>query len=305
MIIAIQKTRVFNPARYLYALQPGDDFYIATPLTEEDYPRLEAYGLQKDAPARIPIPTRSATLQNADGKWKVRRDLPKEPRYFTHTYHIIDWHGTSHSGICCQERMCYPRELIPPTELAFVIEGGVLYSPLLTNTVECLEKIQIAMNVALEMLGRCEIWTAARAPVLPPIKQVEVPWEILRAGTRVRDEWEQYIRTVAERKSESQRVVIRQRHEQLWEMCPDFCVLGTQNFWGYVVYGFTSCNLYVFECNEVNNATYVFKGDWTSASRLTKTQVLAGNMHEARIFHTENWCENLRKLVASTRKEGA
>lgn len=135
MSIAIQKTRVFNPARYLYALQPGDDFYIATPLTEEDYPRLEAYGLQKDTPARIPIPTRSATLQNADGKWKVRRDLPKEPRYFTHTYHIIDWHGTSHSGICCQERMCYPRELIPPTELAFVIEGGVLYSPLLTNTV--------------------------------------------------------------------------------------------------------------------------------------------------------------------------
>lgn len=300
----IRKTRVYNPSRYLYALEPNENFYIAVQLTNEDYPHLETYGLMKDSPARIPIPTRSATRQNADGKWKVRRDLPKEPRYFTHTYHVIDWHGTSHSGVCCQERMCYPRELIPPTELAFTIEGDVLYSPLLTNTTECFDRVQIAMNVVLEMLGRCEIWTAERAPALTPIKQVEVPWEILRAGTRVRDEWEQYIKKSVERKSESQQVVIRQRHKQLWQMQPDFCVLGTQNFWGYVVYGFTSHNLYVFECNEVNNATYVFKGDWASASHLTKTEVLAGNMHEARVFHTENWLDNLRKLLTVSRKEG-
>ena len=36
----ITRKRIINPQRYLYALHPGDKFYIAVPLAEEDYPRL-------------------------------------------------------------------------------------------------------------------------------------------------------------------------------------------------------------------------------------------------------------------------
>lgn len=88
-------------------------------------------------------------------------------------------------------------------------------------------------------------------------------------------------------------------------MAPDFCVLGSQNFWGYVVYGFTVLNLYVFECNEVNNATYVFKGDWKSASQLTKTEVLSSRIQEARIYHTEKWYESMGKLLVRAGKKAA
>ena len=88
-------------------------------------------------------------------------------------------------------------------------------------------------------------------------------------------------------------------------MAPDFCVLGSQNFWGYVVYGFTALSLYVFECNEVNNATYVFNGDWKSASRLTKTEVLSGHVQEARIYHTEKWYERTGKLISRAAKRVA
>ncbi len=301
----IRKTRVFNPQRYLYALHLGDAFYIATPLEEEDYPLLEAYGLQVGYPSRIPVPRRSATTLNADGRWKLRRDLPKEPRHFSHSYHLVDWGGHDHYGTCWQMRWCYQRELIPPTELAFMIEDGVLYSPLMTNEESEVSLIKIAMNVMLEMLGRCEIWTAERVPAIPPVKQAEVPWEILRAGIRAREEWEEYVGLIVARKSKTQQALIRERHEHLWQMKPDFCVLGTQNFWGYVVYGFTELNLFVFECNDLNNATYVFKGDWTAASQLTKTEVLSGHMHEARIYHTENWYANIRKLIADARKEVA
>ena len=52
----ITRKRIINPQRYLYALHPGDKFYIAVPLAEEDYPRLQFYGLLPDSPARIPIP---------------------------------------------------------------------------------------------------------------------------------------------------------------------------------------------------------------------------------------------------------
>ena len=85
-------------------------------------------------------------------------------------------------------------------------------------------------------------------------------------------------------------------------MAPDFCVLGSQNFWGYVVYGFTALNLFVFECNEINNATYAFRGDWEAASKLTKTEVLSGHIQETRVYHSDKWYENTRKLIADLGK---
>lgn len=39
----ISRKRIINPQRYLYALHPGDKFYIAMPLGVEDYPRLQSY----------------------------------------------------------------------------------------------------------------------------------------------------------------------------------------------------------------------------------------------------------------------
>ena len=54
--------------------------------------------------------------------------------------------------------------------------------------------------------------------------------------------------------------------------------------------------------NEVNNAPYVFNGDWKSASRLTKTEVLSGHVQEARIYHTEKWYERTGKLISRAGK---
>ena len=155
--MTITRKRIINPQRYLYALHHGDKFYIAVPLESEDYPRLQSYGILSDSLARIPIPKRAATRMNANGRWKILKDLPKEERFFEHDYHVVDWHGTDHYGTCWQSRLCYQRELVPPTELAFVIEDQVLYSPLLVNTDSDFTNIKTAMNVALEMLGRCEV----------------------------------------------------------------------------------------------------------------------------------------------------
>lgn len=292
----IYHKRIRNPRRYLYALHPGDKFYVAVPLSEDDIIRLRQYGIRPNRSARIPVPYRSATRMNADGKWILLRDLPKKIRQFVHAYHLKDWHGNDIYGTCIQERWCYQRKLIPPTELAFVIENGVLYSSLLENSEENMDRIKIAMNVVLEMVGHCEIWTDEKAPALPPVKQLEVPWEILRAGTRDRSEWEEYVAKTVEKKPKAQQVEICRRHEHLMEMGPEFCVLGAQNFFGYVIYGFSALNLYIFESNEINNATYAFRGDWESASMLTKMEVLSGGFQEARIYHTEQWHENLGRL---------
>jgi hypothetical protein len=80
-------------------------------------------------------------------------------------------------------------------------------------------------------------------------------------------------------------------------MAPDFCAVGTQNFAGYVVYGFSRLDLYIFECDVTGNATYIFRGDWELASKLTKTEILTGNLQEARLFHTENWRQNIQSFL--------
>lgn len=303
--MTIIRKRINNPRRYLYALHRGDKFYVAAALSAEDISRLQQYGIKPDGTARIPVSYRSATQLNAEGKWIRLRDLPKEIRLFVHAYHLVDWHGNDHYGTCIQERWCYQRELIPPTELAFIVEDGVLYSPLLENSEENMDRIKVAMNVILEMIGHCEIRTADKAPALPPVRQVEVPWEILRAGTRDRSEWEEYVNKTVERKPKAQQVEICRRHEHLMEMGPEFCVLGAQNFFGYVVYGFPALNFYIFESNGINNATYAFRGDWESASMLTKMQVLSGGLQEARIYHTGQWHENIGRLFYRLSQEVA
>lgn len=89
------------------------------------------------------------------------------------------------------------------------------------------------------------------------------------------------------------------------EMGPEFCVLGAQNFFGYVVYGFPTLNLYIFESNGINNATYAFRGDWKTASMLTKMEVLSGGLQEARIYHTGLWHENIGRLFYRIAQEVA
>lgn len=301
----ITKRSIRNPQRYLYALHPGDKFYVAAPLSNEDLQKLRPYGIAPGKPARIPIPQRSATTVNANGKWIPLRDLPKKIRVFARTYHLKTYHGDDIYGTCYQARMCYQRKLIPPTELAFVIEDGMLYSPLLENSENDMQRIKVAMNVVLEMVGHCEIRTAEKALALPPVKQAEVPWEILRAGTRDQAEWKGYLEKTMERKAKAQQLEIYRRHDSIMNHQPEFVVLGKQNFFGYVVYGFPALNLFIFESNEINNATYAFRGDWMTASRLTKTEVLAEGLQEARIFHTEQWPENLGKLFFRFSKEVA
>lgn len=301
----ITKKHIRNPQSYLYSLAPGDTFYVAVPLSDTDAPALLKYGFRMDGSAvrHIPRPIKSATKKNMYGYYVIHKDLPKEPRTFEREYHVVDWHGEDHYGTCYHTRDCYQRTLVPPRELDFTVEDKVVYSPALINSDEYMDDIKLVMNMLLEIFERCEIWTSNKIPAHPPLDCIEVPWEILRSGSGRKSEWEHYIDETTKVIAERQRTVIKQRHEYLWELKPDFCVLGNQNFWGYVVYGFTSLGLYIFECNRPDNATYVFRGNWEAASALTKTEILCGNLQEARLFHTESWRDNLGKLIAHSMKE--
>lgn len=300
----IRKNRILNPRRYLFMLCTGDYFHVSASLSAEDIQRVQSYGIKPDGKARIPEPKGPATGANADGKWVVIRNKPKVMRSVAHAYHVIDWHGDDHYGTCYQSRLCYQRNLIPPTNLAFVVENGVLHSPLFENREEAMPEIKAAMNIILEMIGHCEIWTAEKTPSLPPVRQYEVPWEILRSGTRDKELLASFIEKSVHHKPKTIQAEIRSRHQFLQDLNPEFCAIGTQNFFGYVVYGYPNLDLFIFESNEINNATYAFRGDWKQASKLTKMEVLTGGIQEARVYHTEQWKKNTSRLVSRIAKEG-
>ena len=285
----IQRTRIRNPERYLTPFSLGDGLYVVAQLPPDDSSIIARYDINDSGCTFIPRPVKSATTVNSNGRWVIDKTVPKEPREIEHDYHVIDWHGNDHYGTCWQTRMCYHRDFIPPVELSFRVEDGIMYSPLLFNNAKDIERIKTAINVMLEIFGICELWTVHKAPAYPPGKQESVPWEILRAGSREKSDWEEYIKETTRNISQEQRKIIARRHEHLWQLAPDFCVLGKENFFGYVVYGFPTKNLFVFECNQPDNATYFFRGSWEAASKLTKSEVLAGNLQEARLFHTESW----------------
>lgn len=295
----IEQRRIREVSHCLWELPPGSIFYVSAPLAQEESERLiRKYGLKADFRARIPIPRGTYTVRNVNGQWQILRHLPKEPRVFEHCYHIVDRGGNDHYGVCYQTRMCYQRKLIPPMELYFTIEDGVLYSEKLVNSTANYERIKLAINVVLEMLGHCEIWTAEKIPPALPETVRVLPWEILRTGTRDKCELNEYIEKMLERKPEQQSAAVRDRHEWLQAQCPDFYAVGSQNFFGYVVYGFSELGLYVFECNQPCNATYLFTGDWQAASQLTKTEILSGHIQDARVFHTDRWHENIQKAIS-------
>lgn len=115
----------------------------------------------------------------------------------------------------------------------------------------------------------------------------DLPWERIRES----------IRNVIDSAPRSHQNVIAQRHQHICNHEPEALYIGDEGFWGYVVYAFPTRNLYVFESNRIDNATYVFRGNWEVASRLTKAEIISGNLHDARIIHTEHWAGTLHRTL--------
>lgn len=299
----ISKSRIVHPERYLAEVEDGASFRLAAVINDDQWETLESYGLLDSGTPRIPAPRKRATTFNAEGKSVADKTLPKEIRCFDRWYRIVDWHGNSHSGICWVHKDCYQRAFIPPTEVAFCIHKGTLYSEVLTNTQSNMPVIRAAMNAMLEMIGQFEVCNSDMTPLLPAMDETVVPWEILRSGTRDDQIWKDYIERTVSNKPDAHKHLIRNRHAVISRLSPTRRILGVNNFWGYVVYEFGN-GLFVFESNQPNNATYVFRGEWEQASRLTKTEILRTHRYVRRIFHNETWETRLRNLVLNNQKEG-
>lgn len=294
----IQGKSVRNVKKYLSEFNEGERFYIGIRNLNEYSKELSEHGIVGDlqeGESFIPRPNKKITMYNANGKVVVNKSI-KEERTIERPYSIVDWHGTPHSGTCYHTRMCYRRDVISPPEVELTYSSGLLLSPLLTNNNDSEDMIRHIINMYLEIFGACEV-LSENFTNKKIVNLKRLSWDILPPGEYPWKSAKPYVDSILASTPNKHKDMISRRHENITNNIPDFMAIGDQGFYGYAIYGFISKNIFIFESNKPDNATYVFKGNWQDASRLTKSDILNGNLCEARIIHNKNWTNEIGKLL--------
>jgi hypothetical protein len=289
----IKKSRINSIDKYFANIEEDQEIYVCVPADENNLDLL-MINESLDRICVVPQPIGPITRFNLYGKYLIHKEMEKEPREIEIDYHIVDWHGTDHYGTCFQHRICYPKEYILPPVARIILDNEKLRSDLMTKVDS--ELLKHTINMFLELFGYCEIIDKNENPIGQKTIIKEVSWRILPPGKYPWERAERVLDDYFEKAPIKNKEVLRNNHKTFAEYEPDFLAIGENSFNGYVVYGYTNRNLYVFESNQPGNDTYVFKGEWENASQLTKRDVIQGNLCHKRIIHAKTWKESVKQL---------
>lgn len=243
---------------------------------------------------------------NAEGKYIVHRDKPKETAYRTVEWTWEEWRGRYDT----EERTDfvevpyerYPRTFVSPPSIELTItqnDDGELFlvSPSIDFGSDNHDTIIHITNLYLETFGECEIFTDdLDSYQLPNVQRVN--WDILPPGEYPWERLEEHVKPIIDRAKKGNRPVIKHRFSTINTYNPEFHAIGRGGFWGYVVFGFPEKRLYVFESSYTGNATYVFRDNWRELSKLTKSEILNNDLQEDRIIHRKNWPNRIHELLS-------
>ncbi|MBL7819462.1 MAG: hypothetical protein JNL65_02525 [Saprospiraceae bacterium] len=245
---------------------------------------------------------------NSEGKGIPDKSKPKETAYREIEWCWEQWAGQGRSERVCQNKLVpykrWPRIFIEPPSIEIVItkkEHGNIYisTPPILASIENEIQVVHQINLLLELFSHCHILTNDLVPALIPNKRLN--WNIFPPGKRPWSEQKALLRPLLESIKESRIIpVIESRLEDINHLDPDFTACGTNGFHGYIVFGFTSKNIFILESALYGNAIYVFNNNWEALSKLTKAEILRNNAQIERITHNgkrANWLDRIRKLL--------
>lgn len=270
---------------------------VSAQLTEHLSRAIGFDGIPTEGDSLVPNSSGPATHFNAHGKEVVRRDLPMETRSRMIHTSWQDWHGQTHYGTQYRDYEAYPRELIPPPEeylTAMRKDEHIVAASRIIRNDEPEENIVNLLNIFLEIFDTFEI---VQPDLTVPVQVRKINWKILPPGqypfARVQRELEDYLN----RLSGDNRAVVTERIRTVTRHNPNFVAVGVGGFSDYVVFGFTNKRRYVLESPNTGNATYVFRDDWESISRLSKREILQGHLQEDRLVHNSRWAKAVSDLI--------
>ena len=192
--------------------------------------------------------------------------------------------------------MCYPVKTLLPLCEQIIIDEKSIHSRLLQKNERDL--VKHIVNMFLEIFGECELVNENTESIYSSVIE-RLPWHILPKGENPWECEEQCIRKIYSKLTKTKKHVLYNRSKFFRENKPSLVAVGQDSFKGYIVYGYESINLYFFESFEEGNATYVFRGEWKNASKLTKKDVISQHLCYQRLIHNSSWEEKVRKLMNS------
>ena len=299
----IKRSRILNLDLYLGRLT-ADRFHVVHELDEVPETRLAAIdfaGTPIDGDTILPAVLGPVSRFNAEGRWIVHRNQPKEPRYIRTTFwQWQTWDGEQHEDFKDIYRDCYPRELLKPpsVQLTYRVLPGrrLLVSPLLVNQAESRDHNKHVINLFLELFGSCVL--AGEDLAIPPtIRTRQVNWRFLPPGRYPWDNLKDHLNKMLRATASGTHLVIMDRQETITRYAPDELYVGKGGFADYIAYVFKSRGLVIMESIRRDNALYAFGEAWEQCSKLTKAEVINNRLHRERIIHTAGWKARLQRVL--------
>jgi hypothetical protein len=304
----IKKKRIRNVQSHLKFLKGRTKVVIGLGDFERYSNHLKAVGFSESLETGetvLPAPKFGPTSSfNANGKYEVHHDQPKETAYRMVDWHWEEWHGpydrVEQSKIVEVPYKRYPRTFITPPSIELHIapttkgERIVVSSPV-EFTDENYDQLRHIINLFLEIFGECQVFTENLDEIIKtPVRRLN--WEVLPPGrwpwNRLKKEVEPILRDV----KQGNRPVIENRFETINKYESEFVAIGRAGFSGYIIFGFPKKNLYILESVYTGNATYVFAERWEELSQMTKAQILNDQLQKERIIHRQSWHRHIQTL---------
>ena len=299
----IVKKRIVNVQNYLHSISDGQEFYVSFTDLQNNINKVNRIGFSQSlfiGEKILPNIIGSISRFNANVKFLIRRDLPKETIYIEREWVWKDWGGNEHSKIVYIPRERYPRDFISPPSEEFLIdnykENKIIISKRLVKNSQNFEEIKHIINLFLEYFGECDLVKDDYSPFIAD-NIIRLNWKILPQGNYPWEKVKEATRQRLQRETNNRKAVIENNLEVISSFTPDFVAVGQGGFNDYIVFGFPNKNLYILESIKSGNATYVFNSNWEQLSRLTKAEILNNNLHQSRVFHTPSWKEDMNRIL--------
>ncbi len=305
----IQKKYIRNLSKYLGYLKEGSTIIFGVPIAPENKAILYRIGFTDPIEIGntiLPSPIfGSVSSFNAEGKYTIRKDLPKETAYRQIEWHWEQWCGygetESMSKIVDVPYERYPRDFISPPGVELSIgsssEGQLLLISSKIQYKKANEKFLIhVINLFLEIFSSVHVFTADLDSI-DITKTKRLNWTILPEGEYPWERIQPLVTPILDRASTGNRPVLRNRYGVISSYIPKFVAVGNGGFSGYLIFGFPGKGIYVCESAFYGNATYIFDQDWQELSKLTKAQILSNDLQKDRLIHREDWEQKVAALL--------
>lgn len=288
--------------KYLIGKKLGD-------FTEDKLMKISDRVSWEGGEAFLPSKIGKTSKINADGKVIIRRDLPKQMASQELKYTRFEFDGpdsrreVDESTWRTYQRFVRERLPAPNVLVKCITSNNEEFLMIECDSADSDELLLHKLNLALEVFeSEFELHVSAKNGFVKiPSKFKFVHWEILPSGEKTQEEVISLIKsTISSDIKKTIKPIVEKRLATIANYEPDEIAIGVGGYKGYIVYNFPEKSISVLECDNVNNATYVFDIDnWKELSKLSKTEIIESNLAKRRIIHDPSWESAISELLSA------